>query len=67
MEQINNTRQCCATCNYWLGNRTPNRLGYVEVGSRMDYGQCSAHNLTEQYSKQASYCCGNYCRWGALR
>lgn len=43
MEQINNTNRCCATCTYWLGYRNPNRLGYVEVGCRMDHGQCAAH------------------------
>lgn len=36
MEQINNSNRCCATCTYWLGYRNPNRLGFVEVESRMD-------------------------------
>ena len=67
MEQINNTNRCCATCTYWLGYRNPNRLGYVEVGCRMDHGQCSAHNLTEHFSRQATYSCSNYCKWSVLK
>jgi len=67
MEQINNSNRCCATCSYWMGNRTPNRLGFVEITSKMDKGQCSYHNLTEHYTRQAVYSCSSYSKWNALR
>jgi len=67
MEQINNSQKCCATCTYWLGGRTPDRLGFVLVSSRMVHGQCSAHVLSENYTRQAIYSCSKYRKWGALR
>ena len=66
MEQINNNNKNCATCTYWLGTRTPNHLGFVEVISKMDSGKCGAKNLTECRTYQAGYYCRNYCRWGVL-
>ena len=67
MEQITNNQKCCATCAYWLGARTPDRLGFVQVSSRMDKGQCSAHALGEHYIRQATYSCREYSKWPALR
>ena len=67
MEQINNNNKNCATCTYWLGNRSPNRLGYVEVTSKMDAGRCGAKNLTESRKYQAVYSCSCYSRWSVLR
>lgn len=63
MDQINDSNKCCATCLYWLGNRTPDRLGFVQVSSRMEQGQCGARELSEHYFRQAVYCCGEYQRW----
>lgn len=67
MEQINNNNGCCATCVYWLGSRFPNRLGYVEVESRMVHGVCAKHDISEQYSKQATYKCCHYLKWNVLK
>ena len=67
MAQIQKNNCCCATCAYWLGNRTPNRLGYVELGSRMDTGKCGAKALTESRQYQAVYYCANYCKWQVLK
>lgn len=67
MEQINNSQKCCATCTYWLGERRPERLGFVVVASKMDHGQCSWHALSEYYIQQACYCCRDYSKWSALR
>lgn len=66
MEQINNNNRCCATCAFWLGNRKPNRLGWVEVNSKMEQGQCSKRNLSENYTQQASYKCCNYSAWNTI-
>ena len=49
MEQINNSVRCCATCTFWLGHRVPNRLGYVDVFSKMDSAKCGAHIATVPY------------------
>lgn len=67
MEQITNNNACCATCTYWMGYRKPNRLGYVEIESRMDHGQCAKHDFAEHYSRQAIYKCSNYLKWSVLR
>ena len=67
MEQINNSQKCCATCAYWLGTRTPDRLGFVVVPSKMDKAECSAHALNEHYTRQAVYTCRDYAKWSALR
>ena len=67
MEQIHNSIRCCATCAYWLGQRYPHRLGYVEVFSRMDTARCCAAGLNESRQYQSSFSCGNYCRWQVLR
>ena len=67
MEQINKSNRCCATCAYWLGNRQPNRLGFVEVGRRMDQGKCGAKGLNESRTYQAVYSCSNWCKWSVLR
>lgn len=66
MEQINKTNRCCATCAYWLGQRFPHRLGYVEVISKMDGGRCAAKGLNEHRRYQAVYSCSGYCRWKVL-
>jgi len=66
MEQIRNSQRCCATCGYWLGNRTADRRGCVIVASPMEKGQCSAHALTEHFTRQANYSCGRYQKWAAL-
>ena len=66
MEQINKNIRNCATCTYWLGNRVPNRLGYVEVTSKMDDGRCGAKGLNESRKYQAVYSCSCYCRWSVL-
>ncbi len=67
MEQINNSRICCATCSYWLGARTPDRLGFVTVQNKMDRGQCSSRPLSEHYIRQAVYSCSSYSKWSVLR
>lgn len=67
MEQINNSKPCCATCAYWLGNRTPDRLGFVVIPNKMVKGQCSAHSLSENYTQQAIYWCRKYQKWAALQ
>ena len=67
MEQINKTNKCCATCTYWLGQRHPHRLGFVEVFSKMDTGRCGAKNLNESRQYQANHSCGSYCPWQILR
>ena len=66
MEQINKSIRNCATCAYWLGERIPNRLGYVEVESKMDTGRCGARGLNESREYQAVYCCSAYCKWQVL-
>lgn len=66
MEQITNNNCCCATCTYWLGYRKPHRLGFVEVNSRMEHGQCAKHALTEHYMRQAVYRCSNFKKWEVL-
>ena len=67
MEQINKNTRNCATCAYWLGQRYPHRLGYVEVFSRMDSGRCGARGLNESRQYQAVYVCGKYCKWKMLK
>lgn len=67
MAQINNNERCCATCVEWLGSRVPNRLGYVEVASKMVSGRCAAKGLNESREYQACYSCRNYCKWSALQ
>lgn len=67
MEQINNNIRCCATCAYWLGNRTPNRLGFVEVKSKMECAKCGSKALTESRVYQAAYSCSAYVKWQVLR
>lgn len=67
MEQINNNNRCCATCAYWLGQRTADRLGFVKVTSKMDSGKCGAKGLNESRQYQAGYSCSNYCKWPVLR
>lgn len=67
MDQINKNVKNCATCAYWLGKRSPNRLGYVEVSSRMDKGQCALKGLNNTTRQQAIYLCSNYCKWQVLK
>ena len=67
MDQIHKNMRCCVTCAYWLGNRNPNRLGYVEASSRMDKGRCGAVALNDTRQYQAIYCCGRYCKWQVLK
>lgn len=67
MEQIQNSNRCCATCAYWLGQRIPNRLGFVEVMSKMDSGRCGTKGLNESRQYQAVYNCSNYCKWRVLK
>ena len=67
MEQINKNNRNCATCVYWLGKRFPNRLGFVEVVSRMDTGRCGARGLNESRQYQAIYCCNKYCPWQVIK
>ncbi|MBR5479392.1 MAG: hypothetical protein IKU84_04375 [Clostridia bacterium] len=67
MAQITNNIRCCATCAYWLGERTPNRLNYVDVKSRMDSAKCGDKGLNESRTYQAIYCCSNYRKWPVLK
>lgn len=67
MEQINNSIRCCATCTYWLGHRTPNRLGYVDVLSKMDAAKCGNKGLNESRTYQACYNCSSWSKWSVLR
>lgn len=67
MEQIQNSHRCCATCTYWLGHRTPNRLGYVDVLSKMDSAKCGKKGLNESRTYQACYSCTNWSKWSVLR
>ena len=67
MEQMNNNIKCCATCAYWLGSRAPNRLGFVEVRSKMDTSKCGKKALTESRTYQAGYSCNAYVKWQVLR
>ena len=67
MEQINNSIRCYVTCTYWLGYRNPNRLGYVDVLSKMDSAKCGKNGLNESRYYQACYNCGNWTKWSVLR
>lgn len=67
MEQINVSVKCCGTCVYWLGQRSPHRLGFVSVISKTDYGRCGATELTQGRLHQALYNCRSYCKWQALK
>ena len=67
MAQISNHIRCCATCAYWLGARTPHRLGYVELDSLNSRGRCGAKGINEGRKYQAIYICGNYCKWPVLQ
>lgn len=67
MEQINQNNRCCATCAYWLGRRTPHRLGFVEVFRKTDTARCGAGNLNESRLYQAVYLCGSYRKWRLLK
>lgn len=67
MEQINKNVKSCATCAYWLGQRQPNRLGYVDVIRKTDSGRCGAKGLNESRQYQALYSCSNYCPWQMIR
>ena len=67
VKQINEASRNCATCAYWFGQRFPHRLGYVEVFSKMDAGQCGAKGLNESRRYQAVYVCDKYRRWQLLR
>lgn len=67
MEQINKNIKNCATCAYWVGARQPNRLGFVEVRSKMDSGRCGAKGLNESRTYQATYSCSKYCSWQILK
>ena len=67
MEQINKNLKYCATCAYWLGQRSPHRLGYVEVSSKMATGRCGARGLNESRQYQAIYTCSKYCPWQVLK
>ena len=67
MEQINKNAKNCATCAYWLGERNPHRLGYVEVFSRMDTGRCGAKGLNESREYQATYTCSKHYHWRLLK
>ena len=67
MEQINKSNKNCATCAFWLGQRTPNRLGFVEVTSRMATGRCGKMGLNESRQYQAVYSCSKYSLWPVLK
>lgn len=67
MEQVNNNIRCCATCSYWLGERRPDRLGFVVVASKMNRGQCARHALSEHYIRQACFICRDYSKWAVLK
>jgi len=67
MEQINKNNKCCATCAYWLGQRYPNRNGFVEVPFKIDSARCVARGLNESGQHQAIYSCNNYCKWQVLK
>lgn len=66
MEQINNNIKSCATCAYWMGTRKLNRLGFVEIKSKMDTALCADKDLNEDREYQAIYYCRNYYPWKPL-
>ena len=66
MEQINVNIKSCATCACWLGQRLPNRLGFVEIINKMETARCGARGLNERRQYQATYCCSKYCRWQVI-
>lgn len=67
MEQINNSVRCCATCTFWLGHRVPNRLGYIDVFSKMDSAKCGAKGLNESRTYQACYNCASWSKWSVIK
>ena len=53
----------CATCDYWVGNRTPKMGGFSVC--RSESGKCYVIH-PNGVDKKAMYTCNLWKKWGAL-
>jgi len=68
--QMGGTQKLCATCEYWIGPRTPNFYGnMVELENQSCKGKCfcfgGPHMRADRLSNSTT--CSRYEKWKVLR